>query len=296
MPPNFIREHDRHEHISWCGRFHGHEDGLEEFKQLADSLTRVMAPILDPLLVICGWANALLVLHSAAWKHPTPLVRAEEAAWDGEPASSGESDRQRRASKGRKNRRAFPLHIRRWSLQNNLFVVARETIRQLINPRSALLIEESQTASQLLPPLDELFRVGVIATDSDSPDEETNSEVSVDRPVASELRPQWDRVKRKLWFGSILLRHFGKVAASTQMPILDEFQRTGWQQAIRCKFPESTTPDSQRLDAVRHLNASLLDQNQIHFYNDGSGAICWGTGPTSNRRQTRRGTKSQKPS
>jgi hypothetical protein len=83
--------------------------------------------------------------------------------------------------------------------------------------------------------------------------------------------PHWDRLRRELWVGGVLIKSF-RVPAEIQETILAAFEEDGWPFRIDDPLPQA--PD---INPKRRLHAAIqcLNRNQkaplLHFCGDGRG-------------------------
>src|SRR5262245_29734076 len=88
--------------------------------------------------------------------------------------------------------------------------------------------------------------------------------------------PHWDRHRRALWFGEILVKRF-RVPADNQELILVAFEEQGWPGRIDDPLPRNGIADpSERLHgAIKRLNGCQAQQ-VLRFSADGRGkGIVW---------------------
>jgi hypothetical protein len=87
-------------------------------------------------------------------------------------------------------------------------------------------------------------------------------------------RPFWDRERRQLWFGDLLVKRFPRVARCQEL-ILRAFQEDRWPWRIDSPLPGGCSDPHQSLrNAVRKLNQQ--EHPSIRFRVDGTGqGILW---------------------
>jgi hypothetical protein len=79
--------------------------------------------------------------------------------------------------------------------------------------------------------------------------------------------PRWNREQGKLWLGEVLLKEFRDDADNVK-PVLDAFEKAGWESRIECPFPP-VGPVKERMENTRKsLNKKL---KRIRFRIKGSG-------------------------
>jgi len=103
---------------------------------------------------------------------------------------------------------------------------------------------------------------------------------AVCEPPNEALRPSWNRTRRQLWLGDLLLKEFRRPARS-QQEVLDVLQERGWSnEGISfprlADEPEELARTKARLHAtLRNLNNGL-PRGSIWFHGDGTGlGIRW---------------------
>ena len=75
------------------------------------------------------------------------------------------------------------------------------------------------------------------------------------------LRPEWDREAKQLWYGKTLCRDYGKKAAPAQFEILDAFQVRDWEPTV----PSPWRDEKKLADTVRNLTKELEADSPIRF-------------------------------
>jgi hypothetical protein len=100
---------------------------------------------------------------------------------------------------------------------------------------------------------------------------------SADIPSAREpIKPHWDAVSRKLWYGDMLVKRF-RVPAEAQCLILTVFQEEGWPSCIDDPLPCDDRSNSwHRLKKAIHMLNESQENPLITFHGNGTGdGVCW---------------------
>jgi hypothetical protein len=90
------------------------------------------------------------------------------------------------------------------------------------------------------------------------------------------LKPHWDRERRELRVGLMLVKRFGKTAPN-QEHLLSAFEESGWPEGIDNPLPPTGTgnPVLRLHDTLRRLNATL-QQPLLRFERDPDGhRVTW---------------------
>ena len=88
--------------------------------------------------------------------------------------------------------------------------------------------------------------------------------------------PMWNPDARELTMGGVLVKRF-RTSATTQIPILEAFQRHGWKGSIANPFTRQRgerDPDERLHDGVFKLNRHQTN-SILHFERNGAGRVMW---------------------
>lgn len=85
-------------------------------------------------------------------------------------------------------------------------------------------------------------------------------------------RPRW--VQPSLFFGDDLVKRFKKTADS-QIPILEVFERQGWEGPVENPWKDKPGGEKRFGDAVSELNERHVTPNLVRFGRDGFGRAVW---------------------
>lgn len=90
------------------------------------------------------------------------------------------------------------------------------------------------------------------------------------------IKPHWDAVSRKLWYGDTLVKRF-RVPAESQCLILTVFQEEGWPPCIDDPLPgEDGSNRWYRMKKAIHMLNEAQENPLIKFHGNGTGdGICW---------------------
>lgn len=166
---------------SYWGRFHGSENGLDEFERLAESAYLVLQEFDSELPEghgVHGWLN---VIHDMARDYPTPLLRTRYGVWGVESQPEGDEfdDLVTRWSSPDQNGVKYRPHPLFNLLVHNVFTSSMSAIELILDPQKALLVGDEW--------LDE-FPV-TIERDSDSALDADESQLLPDHSLSASVEP-----------------------------------------------------------------------------------------------------------
>jgi hypothetical protein len=140
--------------FEWFGRFSGGEQGVTEFKQMAESLYLVFRMIDPHLPKTVGYAGCLQLMHEMATNWPTPLLRSTESLWgmDTDDWASAMVWTQIDKQTG------FAPHPFVETVENNLFSATVAAIEMVIDDDSTLFLSDMHFDKPDYPVLPEAQR------------------------------------------------------------------------------------------------------------------------------------------
>ncbi len=136
--------------LRFCGRFFGHEAGLEEAKRLGESLYLTLCEFDQSLNDSEGYHGFLRILDDMAFSYPTPLLRISHSIWGQEYESPSDSieDKLRDYANWQEEQLdrwnhpegSYPSNPLVRTLANNVFTSAMGAIHNILEPDNALLV------------------------------------------------------------------------------------------------------------------------------------------------------------
>lgn len=143
-------------------RWYGDPDGLQEFINLAESVTDVLkredfSSVDETTLSFAfrSWSGWLSTLHAWAFHFQMPLLSCEMNLWGAENASQDEFY-ELSEQMSQTGDLSWPLHPACWSLTYNVFTSSAAAIRAILRPETVIGVNEpwpfSERSSLPLPP------------------------------------------------------------------------------------------------------------------------------------------------
>lgn len=254
-----------------CARFHGFDDGLDEFLRLAKRGYALLTTAKDWIKANTastsgvvlrlpketgqhGWAEAV---YLTARRYATALLSERSAYW----AISGQSTDEETASwTVTQTGEQYPDHPAYEELVHDIFRSSAEAIRLWLAPSQVV------TVGEVLESLDQIVLPPAFP--------------AVPPPAQKELpetiRPVWTTTG-ELWVGRYLVKKFLQEAAN-QRAVLTAFQEDNWQRRIDDPIPPSPglEPKRRLRETVDALNAYHKMTGLIRFGTDGTGkGVIW---------------------
>lgn len=136
-------------------RWYGDPDGLQEFINLAESVTEVLqredfSSIDEATLSFAfrSWSGWLSTLHAWAFKFRMPLLSSSMNLWGAEDTSEDEFY-ERSEQMSRTGDLSWPLHPVCWSLTYNVFTSSAAAIRAILRPDTVIALNEPWPCSKI---------------------------------------------------------------------------------------------------------------------------------------------------
>lgn len=134
--------------VAFFGRFFGNNEGLDEFKRLAESAYLMVCeigpdePNFENFVypVEHGYHGWPKLLNDMAYGYPTPLLRCEVNYWEVNEQTGIEEEELVRVGTPENGGSPFPLHPFHWRLANSVFTSSMAAIELILDDDRGVLI------------------------------------------------------------------------------------------------------------------------------------------------------------
>lgn len=279
-----------HGPVDWFfGRFYGNGEGLQEFKQLAQSAYMVLCTVRSehPEFSVFrddwGWHGWMRLLHYMAYGYPTPLLRGTFDRWGNWDTVSKEEELEAFATPD-DGGAPYPLHPFHWRLEHSVFVSSASAIELIVDDDRGVLVGEwtfglpmSYSGHIGNKDVFEDYRSELGNVISFSEEARLPVTGTTFTPTSPSPKPRWDQDRRELSFEGKLVKRY-RQRAGNQEVVLAAFEEESWPDKIDDPLPQTSNVEPKRRlrDTVSALNAHHVTAELITFKADGTGeGILW---------------------